>query len=190
MKTSNAWHLREIILLTLIAIFFGVIYWVVGPIYNVLTVALTPFGLGPAANDIIMGIWVMAGPLSGYLFKKVGAAFLGEFLGAVVEMFLGNQWGASTMISGVIQGVASELGFTFTGYKRYDWFSLNLSVLLTTIITFGWDMAQNGYIKYHVSLLIILFIIRLISTWLFAGLLSKAIINLLDRTHLMRTETR
>ncbi|MFC6255100.1 ECF transporter S component [Secundilactobacillus hailunensis] len=190
MKYSNAWHLRDIILLTLIAIFFGVIYWIVGPVYNLLTVALTPVGLGPAANDILMGIWVMAGPLSGYVFKKVGSATLGEFLGSVVEMFLGGQWGASTMISGVVQGIASELGFTFTGYKRYDWFSLNLSVLTTTIVTFGWDMIRNGYAKYNIGLLIALFVIRLISTWIFAGVLTKAIVKLLDRTHLMQTQTR
>lgn len=190
MKYSNAWHLRDIILLTLIAIFFGVIYWVVGPLYNVLTVALTPIGLGPGANDIVMGIWVMAGPLAGYVFKKVGSATLGEFLGSVVEMFLGGQWGASTMISGVVQGIASELGFALTGYKRYDWFSLNLSVLTTTIVTFGWDMIRNGYAQYHLGLLITLFIIRLVSTWLFAGVLVKAIVNLLDRTHLMQAQTR
>lgn len=93
MKYSNAWHLRDIILLTLIAIFFGVIYWVVGPLYNVLTVALTPIGLGPGANDVVMGIWVMAGPLAGYVFKKVGSATLGEFLGSIVEMFLGGAMG-------------------------------------------------------------------------------------------------
>lgn len=122
MKRSNAWHLRDIILLALIAIFCGVIFWVIGPLYNILTVALTPVGLGPAANDILMGVWCMAGPLAGIIFKRVGAAFLGEFLGSVVEMFLGGQWGASTMISGVVQGVASELGFTFTGYKNFNWF--------------------------------------------------------------------
>ncbi len=190
MKRSNAWHLRDIILLALIAIFCGVIFWVIGPLYNILTVALTPVGLGPAANDILMGVWCMAGPLAGIIFKRVGAAFLGEFLGSVVEMFLGGQWGASTMISGVVQGVASELGFTFTGYKNFNWLGLNMSVLTTTIITFAWDMARNGYASYHFGLLIALFIIRLISMWIFGGLLSKAITNLLDRTHLLQAQAR
>lgn len=190
MKYSNAWHLRDIILLALIAIFFGVIYWVIGPVYNILTVAMTPIGLGPAANDILMGVWCMAGPLAGYLFKKVGSATLGEFLGSVVEMFFGGQWGAATMISRVVQGVASELGFAFTGYKRYDWFSLNLSVLTTTIVTFAWDMARNGYAAYHLGLLVALFVIRLISMFIFGGLISRAIVNLLDRTHLLPQTSR
>ncbi len=111
-----------------------------------------------------MGIWVMAGLLSGYVFKKVGSATLGEFLGSVVEMFLGGQWGASTMISGVVQGVVCELGLHVYRLQRYDWFSLNLSVLTTTIVTFGWDMIRNGYPSGHIGLLIALFIIRLIST--------------------------
>lgn len=185
MSKTNAWHLRDIILLTLIAIFFGVIYWVIGPLYNLLTVALTPVGLGPAANDILIGVWVMAGPLAGYVFRKVGAATLGEFLGAVVEMFFGGQWGASTMISGVIQGLGSELGFALTGYKRYDWTSLGLSVVTTTIVTFGWDLFRNGYAAYHIGLLVALFVIRLASTFIFAGVLTRAITNLLDRTHLL-----
>lgn len=185
MLKSNSWQLRDIILMTLIAIFFGVIYWIIGPLYNILTIAMIPFGLGPAANDILMGIWCMAGPLDGYIFRKVGASILGEFLGSFVEMFFGGQWGASTLIYGIIQGAGSELGFALTGYKHYDWISLFLSVLTTTIVTFGWDLFRNGYINYSVSLLLILFIIRLISIFIFAGVLTRSIAGLLDRTHLL-----
>lgn len=63
----------------------------------------------------------MAGPLTGFVVRTFGSAFVGEFLGAAVEVFLGGQWGAGAFISGLVQGIGSELGFAFTGYKRYDW---------------------------------------------------------------------
>lgn len=185
MNFFKAWHLRDIITLALISIFFGVIYWAIIPLYNILTVALTPIGLGPAANDILMGVWVMAGPLAGYLFKIAGSATLGELLGSVVEMFLGGQWGASTLISGIVQGIGSELGYTVTGYKVYNWFSLSLSVITTTIVTFGWDMIRNGYNQYHLGLLLSLFIIRLVSTFFFGGVLVKLIMNLLEKSRVL-----
>ncbi|KRM57580.1 ECF transporter S component [Secundilactobacillus malefermentans] len=185
MNIFKAWHLRDIITLALISIFFGVIYWVIIPLYNGLTIALTPIGLGPAANDILMGVWVMAGPLAGYMFRIAGSATLGELLGSVVEMFLGGQWGASTLISGIVQGIGSELGFTLTGYKLYNWFSLSLSVFTTTVVTFGWDMIRNGYNKYHIGLLLTLFLIRLVSTFFFSGVLVKLIMNLLEKSHIL-----
>ncbi len=35
-------------------------------------------------------------------------------------MLLGGQFGAGAILSGLIQGIGSELGFTFTGYRHYD----------------------------------------------------------------------
>ena len=53
-------HVKDIILITLIAIIFGFIYVASDNIYNFLTLILTPIGYGPLANDITMGIWCMA----------------------------------------------------------------------------------------------------------------------------------
>ena len=76
--TKRSLHLRDIILLALIGIIFGVIYFAAGFVYNGLTVLLTPIGYGPMANDLTMGIWCMAGPLAGFLLRTPGAAFLGQ----------------------------------------------------------------------------------------------------------------
>lgn len=184
---SNRYHLKDIILLALIGIVFGVIYYAGAMLYNLFTIALTPVGLAPMANDLTMGLWCMAGPLSALLLRRVGAAFLGEFLGAAGEMFLGGQWGAASLISGFVQGIATEAGFTFTGYKRYDWFSLSLSCALATVITFGWDWFRNGYAAFTPQLNLLLFVTRLISMFLFSGLLVKLIANLLDRAHAIKT---
>jgi energy-coupling factor transport system substrate-specific component len=185
MAKRNKWQVRDIILLALIGIAFGAIFMGTNFIYDALTVFLTPLGYAPMANDIMMGLWIMAGPLAAFLLRIPGAGFLGEFLAAVGEMFFGGQWGASTLISGAVQGIAAELGFTFTGYKVYNWFSISLSTLFSTIITFAWDMARNGYAKFSFSLLITLFIVRLISIFIFGGVLVKLITNLLQRSRVL-----
>ncbi|WP_268912453.1 ECF transporter S component [Lentilactobacillus sp. SPB1-3] len=183
-KKKSPWTLHNIILVALIAIFSGIIFWGAGFLYTALTVALTPIGIAPFANDILMGLWTMAGPLTGYLIKTFGSAFLGEFLGSAVEVFLGGQWGAGAFISGIVQGVGSELGFALTGYKKYGWLGLNLSILTTVVITFAWDIIKNGYGHYAPLMIIGLFITRYISTFIFGGLLTKAITNMLDRSHI------
>lgn len=181
-NNRDHWSLRNIILITLIAIFCGVIFWGTGFLYTGLTLILTPFGLAPLANDILMGVWCMAGPLAGMVIKVPGSAFLGEFLGSAVEVFLGGQWGASAFISGLVQGIGSELGFTLTGYKHYNWLGITASVITTTIVTFGWDMIRNGYNHYHLGLLSLLFITRLVSTFIFSGIITVLVSKLLARS--------
>ncbi|WP_333589661.1 ECF transporter S component [Ligilactobacillus acidipiscis] len=187
-QKSNAWHLRDVILLTLTAILTGVIYFGVVFLYNGLTALLTPLGLAPFGNDLILGLWTMAAPLAACLLQKIGSATIGEILAAAVEAILGGQWGISTLISGFVQGFGSELGFTFTAYKRYDMFSLSLSALTTTIVTFAWDLFREGYAAYHGWMIIALFFTRLLSIWLFGALLVHAVVSLLERSHMLRAE--
>lgn len=176
-------HLRDIILIAIISIIFGLIYLATGIIYNGLTILLAPIGYGPMANDITLGIWCMAGTLTGFILRMPGAAFLGEFLSSVIEMLLGDQWGAANLLSGLVQGIGAELGFTITCYRFYNWFTLVLTTTTMTITTFAWDWFKNGYQHFATPLLINMAIVRWLSIFLFAGVLVKLIVNLLDRAH-------
>ena len=175
---KNYWNLRDIIFLCLISIFFGVIYQ--GWNYAYYFIASTP--LKPYANDLTLGVWLMAGPLSAILFKKRGACFLGEFLASIVEMFLFSSWGISTVICGIIQGIGSELGFAITKYKHFDKIGVLTSIITSTIITFIWDLFQSGYLHYPFKMLISLFIIRLLSIGTFSGILVLQINRLLIKS--------
>lgn len=179
-------HLKDIIFLAIIGIIFGVIYLATGFIYNGLTVLLTPFGYGPMANDITIGIWCMAGPLAGFILRLPGAPFLSEFLSATVETLLGDQWGASNILSGLVQGIGSELGFTITFYKLYNWLTLVLTSTMMTATTFAWDWFRNGYSHFTPSMLTTMLIVRWFSMFLFTGVLVKLIINLLNRAHVIQ----
>lgn len=186
MMHKHAFHLRDIILLALIAIVFGVIYYAAGLVYNGLTVLLTPTGYGPMANDITMGVWCMAGPLAGFLLQIPGASFLSEFLGSAVEMFLGTQWGAANLIAGVVQGVGTELGFSLTLYKVYNWLTVVLTSITATLVTFGWDWIRNGYSHFAPHMLVIMLVVRFLSMFIFSGVLVKLIVNLFVRAHVIK----
>ena len=187
MKWVKSWYLSDIILIALIGIFFGAIFMGTNYVYDVLTAALTPFGLSGLANELLLGLWCMPGMLAGYLLRLKGASVLGELLASIVEMFFGGQWGITTLISGVVQGFGSELGYIVTRYKHYDWIGLTSAAFTTTIVTFGWDLARSGYAKLQLWLLVLYFVVRFISMFVFGGLLTKAITDLLDRSHVLKS---
>ncbi|MFC6295647.1 ECF transporter S component [Lactiplantibacillus daoliensis] len=187
MKWAKAWRLSDIILIALIGIFFGAIFMGTNYVYDVLTAALAPVGLSGLANELLLGLWCMPGMLAGYVLRLKGSATLGELLAATVEMFFGGQWGISTLISGVTQGFGAELGYIVTRYKHYDWLGLTASVLTTTLVTFGWDLARNGYFKLQLWLLILYFVVRFCSMFLFGGVLTRLITDMLDRSHVLKS---
>lgn len=186
-QTSRAykWSLREVILMALIGIGFGVIYFIMDPIYAALDAVLVPMGLHPYAIAITIGPWMMAAPLASYLLKRVGAGLIGEILAATGEALLGGYWGVATIILGFIQGIGSELGFTLTGYKSWK-LGLILSTFTGTAVTFFWSLFHDGYLQLNIGMLIGLFIVRWISVGFFAGVLVYWIVRLLEKSKLLK----
>ncbi|MDF7637673.1 ECF transporter S component [Leuconostocaceae bacterium ESL0958] len=181
------WTLQDVILLALVAIIFSAFYWVMGPIYNVIYGLLGVLGWQPIVNDLTLGGWMMAAPLAAVLLRRAGAGLLAEMLAAAGEMFLGGAYGLSTLLSGFVQGLGSELGFTLTGYRSYR-LGLWLSTLTGTVLTFGWDLVKSGYDHYAFGFLLLLFCVRYLSLFFFCGLLVHWINRLLVRAHLLTNE--
>lgn len=176
------WTIRDVIFLALIGVFFGIIYQLWSYVYYAL--AATP--LKPYANDMTIGVWIMAGPLAGVLLRKVGASVIGELLAAAVEMMLFSSWGAADLISGFIQGIGNELGFAATGYKNWEKLGLLMSTIGATIVTFAWDWFQSGYKAYTPTMNITLLIIRFVSIGFFSGVLVYWIRQLVAKIGLLK----
>lgn len=185
-RANITYSIRDIAFIALIGIFCGVIFFTTNISYNFLTAALTTIGLGPVANDLLLGLWMIAGPLGIMLTKKIGSSILAETLGGFVEMVLGGQFGAGAIISGLTQGIGTELGFTLTGYKWFGKSNLFLSCVTGTIVTFIWSYFNEGYAKYNFNFLILLFIARLISISFFDGLLVYWINQLIEKSGIVR----
>lgn len=182
------WALRDVLLLAFVAVFIGFIFWVLGPVYNVLAAALTPMGLAPFANDLLLGGWMMAAPLASILIRQAGAGLLGELFAAAVEMLLGGQWGVATLLSGLVQGIASEAGFAVLAYKDWHWRGIFSSAVTGAVITFIWSLFRDGYASYHIGLLVALFLTRFVSLLFFGGVLVVANQKLIEKAGVLRRD--
>ncbi|WP_125710612.1 ECF transporter S component [Companilactobacillus zhongbaensis] len=191
--TSNkpsalSYSLRDIAFIALTGVFCGAIFFGTSLSYNFLAAGMAAIGLGPFANDVLLGLWMIAGPLAAMLTQKIGASTIGELLGSFVEMILGGQWGAATLISGLIQGVGNGLGFAMTGYKRFDKLGLLLSTITGTLVTFGWSMINEGYGKYNFGFILLLLLVRFISIGFFAGVLVYWINKLVEKSGILNRD--
>lgn len=151
--------------------------------YNLIKLLLLPTGFAPVTDTVFSGLWLMAAPLAMYFVPTVGSGTIGETLAAVVEMAIGGQWGAVTILSGIIQGATNEIGFfpQKSRYQNFSWksvltgaFFAGLGSYIPTYFLYGWS-------KYSVQLQVAMFITCLISALVFDGVLVKLITNLFDK---------
>jgi len=95
---------------------FGVAYWGWFLAYNGLSAAFTAY---QPATGLLAGPWLLAGVVAGLVVRKPGAALLAELIAANVEYLIGNQWGASTIVSGLLQGLGIEIVLALVLYRRF-----------------------------------------------------------------------
>lgn len=181
---SSKWNVKSIILIALIAIVMGVIYtygfnWA----FNLVKMALLPTGYAPVTDTVFSGLWLIAGPLAMYFVPTTGSGTIGELLAAVVEMAIGGQWGATTILSGFIQGATNEIGFfpKKERYQRFSWQSVLTGAFFAGLGGYIPSYFLYGWSKYSVQLRVIMFITAIISALVFDGVLVKLITNLFDR---------
>ena len=175
------WSTKDIIIIALIGFLFGGIFLATSLVYVPLKAALGAIGYAPFAHSILFGLWVMAGPVAAALIQKPGSATLGEVLGALAEMLYGSYFGAAVLISGLVQGVGSEVGFFITRYKRYDTFSLFLSAVGITLFSFAYKYFQAGYEAFSVQMILALLLVKFISVFFFGVVCVKLILNIVNK---------
>lgn len=111
------WRTIDLLTIAFLGVAFGVAYWGFGLIYNgpisALDLAFKPiFGL-------VVGFWFIAGVVGGLVVRRPGAALACELIAAVVSALFGNQWGVTTIVSGLAQGIGAELAFALFAYKAF-----------------------------------------------------------------------
>lgn len=183
-KRSSKWDVKAIILVALIGIIMGVIYtYGFNNIYNLAKLALLPTGYAPVMDMAFSGLWFMAAPLAMYFVPTKGSGTLGEFLASIVEMAIGGQWGALTILEGFIQGAANEVGFfpKKSRYEKFSWSSVLTGAFFASLGAYIPQYFLYGWYKYSVNLQIAMFVAGIISALIFDGVLVKLITNLFDK---------
>ena len=104
MNTKN-WKLKDVLLIAISAVLFGVVYLGCTYIGGVLYGMLTPFGMASLGYEPFYGIYFMAGAFGIYVMRKPGTGLIAELLAAVLECLYGNYFGPIIILSGLVQGL-------------------------------------------------------------------------------------
>lgn len=125
--TTKKWRVVDYVVTAVLGIAVGLIFWVLALSWKVLELGFQAF---PPSIGLIAGLWVLAGPLAAIIIRKPGAALLCELIAATVEAVLGSHFGATVLLSGLVQGLGAELIFAAFGYRRFTLWVTGLSGLL------------------------------------------------------------
>ena len=110
------WRTIDIVIASIIAVAFGVIFWA----WNLLWGATqSAFGFFPPAQTLIYGVWLIPAVLSGLIIRKPGAALYTETLAALISALLGDQWGATVIAQGFVEALGAEVVFALFRYRDF-----------------------------------------------------------------------
>ena len=144
-RANFSWRNIDIIIAAVIGVAVGLIFviWntIGGAGYEAVN-ALTP-GLG----GLVAGMWFLGGPLGAYIIRKPGAAIFVEVIAATVSALIGNQWGISTLYSGLAQGLGAELVFLILAYKSYNLVTVVISGLMAGVGAWTFELFTGNLAK-------------------------------------------
>ena len=173
------WRVVDIVVASVIAVAAGVIFWAwdqaSNPIGAPIEAAL------PGLQGIINGPWLFAGVLGGLIVRKPGAALYVELLAATVSALMVTQWGALTLLSGVVQGLGAELVLALFLYARWNWFVAMLAGAGAGIAESILDLTV-WYPGVKFSFVVVYSISTTVSGLVIAGLGSWLIMKALAKT--------
>ncbi len=111
------WRTVDLLTVAFLGAAFGIAYWGWGIAYEAPAKAL---GLAfPPLQGITAAPWLIAGVVGGLVIRRPGAALLCEVIAALVSMLPGTQWGATVLVSGILQGLGAEIAFAVLGYAAF-----------------------------------------------------------------------
>jgi energy-coupling factor transport system substrate-specific component len=174
--TTKGLKLADILTTIVIAVVFGIIYKVWGPLYYF----VKPFGFH--LDQLIYGMWFIAASVAYLLIRKPGVALLAEIAASSGEFIMGSEWGLEVLIYGVVQGLLAEVVFAAFRYKRFDVLVVSLGAIGATIGSLVMDF-YKGYIEALAPWNLALFLIaRFIGAVAIAGFFAVSLVKALEKT--------
>lgn len=174
-----SWDLKDLVLMVVLGVVFGFVYWVLVQAWNGLAILMGP--AGDLAQHLLFGGWLLVAPIVIAIVRRPFAGVIAEVLASMVEViFLGSPVGPTLMIAAAIQGLGSELPFMATRYRRYGWLTYAVSGLLGAGLVFFYSAFRSGW--YGQDILALRLGIQVLSGIVLGGLLAKVIVDALART--------
>lgn len=172
-------QLRDIVLMVMLGVVFGFLYWALVQAWNALAVAMGP--AGDLSQHVLFGGWLLVAPIAIAIIRRPGVGVIAEVIAAVLEVvFLGSAVGPILLVAALLQGVGSELPFALTRYRRFGWGVYAVSGLLGATVVFFFTGLRLGW--FGQDILLLRLTIQALSGIVLGGLLAKVIVDALRRT--------
>ncbi|HEX5598407.1 MAG TPA: ECF transporter S component [Micromonosporaceae bacterium] len=176
---NTRWRTVDVIVASVIAVAFGVVFWAWGLLWGATDAA---FAFFPPSQAIMYGVWLVPAVLGGLIIRKPGAAIYCETLASIVSALLGNAWSVTVIPQGFVQGLAAEMAFAALRYRS---FKLPTAVLAGALAGLGaaifdffaWTMAYD-LLTYQIPYASL----TIISAALIAGIGGSALTRALAQT--------
>lgn len=169
MSTASRWKLRDIVVLAVVAALLGVLWMGWTYAYELFKGPLA--ALHPGLKYLLVGFWFTGGTVVPYLIRRPGAALAGELVAAGVQGLI-TQWGWTSLLWGLVQGLGSEAVFLATRYKKW---TLGVFVSAGAVAgVFSWclDFFYDNYAKLDPLTWLIQVVAASISGAVLAGLVA------------------
>lgn len=173
------WELKDLMLMVVLGVVFGFVYWVLVQAWNGLAILMGP--AGDLAQHVLFGGWLIVAPIVIAIVRRPFAGIAAEIIASVVEVvFLGSPVGPTLVIAAAIQGLGSELAFAATRYRRFGWTVFAVSGLLGAGLVFFYSAFRSGW--YGQDVFALRLVLQLASGVVLGGLLAKVVVDALART--------
>lgn len=178
-KRSFRWRVVDIVVASVIAVASGVVFFAWNIAHDPVTAPLK--ALLPGLQALDGGMWLFPGVLVALVIRKPGAALFGEFVAASVSALLGGQYGATVLVSGLVQGLGAEL--VFAAFLYLNWRAsaavlagIGAGIAKAIVEIIGWYIATDVLFKTVYTLS------SVVSGAVIAGLLSWLAVRALAKT--------
>ena len=177
--SATRWSLRDLMLVVLLGVVFGFLYWALVQGWIALSALAGPFG--DLVQHVLLGGWLLVAPLAIAIVRRPFAGVVSEVIASVIEVvFLGSAVGPTLLIAAAIQGAGSELPFAAGRYRSYGWVRYMLSGALGAGAVFFYSAFRSGW--YGTDLFWTRFVIQVLSGAIVGGLLAKVLVLAIART--------
>ncbi|UFN43406.1 ECF transporter S component [Nocardioides okcheonensis] len=174
-----AWAMRDLVLMVVLGVVFGFLYWALVQAWTGLALLMGP--AGDLAQHVLLGGWLLVAPIVLAIVRRPFAGVLAEVLASVVEVvFLGSPVGPMLILAAAIQGAGSELPFALRRYRAPGWATYALSGLCGAGLVFVFSAVRFDW--FGQDLLALRLGLQLASGVVLGGLLAKVVVDALLRT--------
>ncbi|AIC94263.1 MULTISPECIES: ECF transporter S component [Shouchella] len=176
MKKKNRLTLVDIIVTVMIATVFAVVYRLWSPVTDVVGL----FGL--QLEQLIYGMWFIAGTIAALIIKKPFVALIAETAAASGEFIAGSPYGGILLIYGILQGIGMELAFALFRYKVYSIWTAMLGGVFASFASIGLDFLYANIGQLTTWALVVRISLRTIGAILITGVLAAKLVQALQKT--------